>query len=430
MTGAYIVLTILAVSAAGFAATASKAFAFVSTSKLEALCRRHSRLPLFDRILKRKPQAEFAAESLRVAFNALAVIGLTLWLASARQAEFTPIDVILDGIWLLVFIVILWAALIWIPTAAANVWPESIIYNTWQLWSAAAVVLAPAVAITSLLERGFHWFSGNPEPATEEEELAEEIRSIVTEGQREGVIEEDAREMIESVIELSEVAVGQIMTPRTYMISLHVETPWEQVVKFVIDSQHTRIPVYAKTRDDIVGILHIKDMLGEMARATGRRSLTEIVRKPFFVPETKKVDELLAEFQRSRNHMAIVLDEFGGVSGVVTIEDAIEQIVGEIADEYDEALVDGIKVHNETSAEVLARVPIHELNERLGLSLPEDQDFDTVGGLIFHELGRIPAPGEELTIGDVRLRILDAGRRRIDRVAIEVLKPHAEQVGE
>ncbi len=272
--------------------------------------------------------------------------------------------------------------------------------------------------------------SGNPERATDEEELHEEIRSIVTEGQREGVIEEDAREMIESVIELADVTVAQIMTPRTYMVSLHVETPWEQVVKFVIDSQHTRIPVYAKTRDEIIGILHIKDMLGEMARTTGRRPLAEIVRKPFFVPESKKVDELLAEFQRSRNHMAIVLDEFGGVSGVVTIEDAIEQIVGEIADEYDEALVDGIKVHNETSAEALARVPLHELNARLGLSLPEDQDFDTVGGLIFHELGRIPAPGEDLTIGDVRLRILDAGRRRIDRVAIDVLKPQAEQVSD
>jgi magnesium and cobalt exporter, CNNM family len=224
--------------------------------------------------------------------------------------------------------------------------------------------------------------------------------------------------------------VAQIMTPRTYMVSLQVDTPWEQVVKFVIDSQHTRIPIYGKTRDEVVGILHIKDMLVEMARPAARRPLSEIVRKPFFVPEAKKVDELLPEFQRSRNHMAIVLDEFGGVSGVVTIEDAIEQIVGEIADEYDEALVDGIKVHNETSAEALARVPVHELNERLGLSLAEDQDFDTVGGLIFHELGRIPERGEEVTIGDVKFRILDAGRRRIDRVAIEVLKPQPEQVSE
>ncbi len=143
MTGAYIVLAIVAVLAAGFAATVSKAFAFLSTSKLEALCRQRNQLPLFDRILKRKPQAEFAAESLRVAFTVLAVAGFTLWLASAWQTAFTPTDVILDGIWLLVFIVILWAALIWIPTAAANVWPESIVYKTWPFWSAAAVLLRP-----------------------------------------------------------------------------------------------------------------------------------------------------------------------------------------------------------------------------------------------------------------------------------------------
>jgi magnesium and cobalt exporter, CNNM family len=428
VTGAYLVLAIVAVLAAGFAAVAAGAFASLSTSKLEELCRQRSQLPLFDRILERKRPAALAADSLRVVFSVLAVIGLTLWLASSWEAAFEP--VLLDALRLVAFIVVLWAALIWIPTAIADVWAESIVLNTWPLWNALAVVHAPALGLIHLLERAMRWLSGNRQPFTEEEELAEEIRSIVTEGHREGVIEEDAREMIESVIELSDVSVAQIMTPRTYMVSLQVDTPWEQVVKFVIDSQHTRIPVYGKTRDEVIGILHIKDMLVEMARPAARRPLTEIVRKPFFVPESKKVDELLPEFQRSRNHMAIVLDEFGGVSGVVTIEDAIEQIVGEIADEYDEALVDGIKVHNETSAEALARVPVHELNERLGLLLPADQDFDTIGGLIFHELGRIPSPGEEVTIGDVKFRILDAGRRRIDRVAIEVLKPQPEQVSD
>jgi len=151
--------------------------------------------------------------------------------------------------------------------------------------------------------------------------------------------------------------------------------------------------------------------------------LEKILRKPFFVPETKKIDELLPEFQKSRNHIAIVLDEYGSVSGLVTIEDVIEEIVGEIADEYDEALVDGIKCTSDTTCETLARVHIDEVNRRLGISLPEDKDFDTVGGFLFHQLGRIPDVGEEVTYGDVRFRILDAGRRRIDRVAIEVLRP-------
>ena len=146
-----------------------------------------------------------------------------------------------------------------------------------------------------------------------------------------------------------------------------------------------------------------------------------MLRKPFFVPETKPVDELLQEFQRSRNHIAVVLDEFGGVSGLVTIEDALEEIVGEIADEHDEADSDGIKPIGEHAAEALARVRIHELNERLGLSLPEDEHFDTIGGFVFHELGRIPNVGEELIWQDVRIKVLEATRRRIDRVSIQIL---------
>jgi CBS domain containing-hemolysin-like protein len=153
-----------------------------------------------------------------------------------------------------------------------------------------------------------------------------------------------------------------------------------------------------------------------------RQPWQELLRKPFFVPETKPVDELLQEFQRSRNHIAVVLDEFGGVSGLVTIEDALEEIVGEIADEHDDAAnEDGIKPLGEHGAEALARVRIHDLNERLGLSLPEDEHFDTIGGFVFHELGRIPNVGEELIWQDVRIKVLEATRRRIDRVSIQIL---------
>jgi CBS domain containing-hemolysin-like protein len=340
-------------------------------------------------------------------------------------------DLAVDAAWLAAFVVLLWAALIWIPGAVARIWAEPLILASWPLCKAAAKLLSPALVITRVGENALRWLTGHPEAPTEEEELEEELKSIVTEGHREGYLEEDARDMIESVIELGDVSVAEIMTPRTYMISLQEDMPWDDVVQFVIESGHTRIPVYGRSRDEIVGILHAKDVLAELARpAAERRPLEKILRQPFFVPETKKVDELLPEFQKSRNHIAIVLDEFGSVSGLVTIEDVIEEIVGEIADEYDEALVDGIKCSSETACEALGRVHIEEINRRLGISLPDDKEFDTLGGFIFHELGRIPDPGEEVTYGDVRFRILDAGRRRIDRVAIEVLRPEAENVGE
>jgi CBS domain containing-hemolysin-like protein len=364
-------------------------------------------------------------------FTVVAAATLTWWLTRAWHEGPGPADLAIDVLWLSGFVLLLWAALIWLPSAVARIWAEPLILASWPLTSAAAKLLSPALFITRLGERALRWLTGHPEAPSDEEELEEELKSIVTEGHREGFLEEEARDMIESVIELGDVSVAEIMTPRTYMISLHEDMPWDEVVRFVIESGHTRTPVYGRSRDEIIGILHAKDVLAELARpAAERRPLEKILRKPFFVPETKKVDELLPEFQKSRNHIAIVLDEYGSVSGLVTIEDVIEEIVGEIADEYDEALVDGIKCTSDTGCETLGRVHIEEINRRLGISLPEDKDFDTVGGFLFHELGRIPDVGEEVTYGDVRFRILDAGRRRIDRVAIEVLRPEAENVGE
>jgi CBS domain containing-hemolysin-like protein len=423
------IVTIFAVLVAGFASAAAKAFEVSSLARLEELAIARDKRATFDAILAGEERAALAAESIRVFFTVVASACLTWWLSQAWHEAITPGELIVDFVWLAVFVVVLWAALIWIATAAARVWAERLILSTWPFWIIAAQVLAPAFAITRATERALRWLTGHPEAPSEEEELEEELKSIVTEGHREGFIEGDTREMIESVIELTDVAVAEIMTPRTYMVAMRIDKPWDEAVRFVIDSGHSRIPIYGESRDEIVGILHAKDVLAELARPMNeRRPLAEILREPFFVPETKKVDELLEEFQKCRNHLAIAVNEFGGVSGLVTIEDVIEQIVGEIADEYDEALVDGIKSTGESTCESLARVRIEEINRRMGIALPEDKEFDTLGGFLFHELGRIPEVGEELTRGDVRFRILDASRRRIDRVAIEVLSAQDDKV--
>jgi CBS domain containing-hemolysin-like protein len=429
VTAVLVIVTILAVLVAGFAAAVAKAFEVSSLARLEELAIARNKRGTFDAILAGEERAALAAESIRVLFTVIAVACLTWCLALAWREPFAPADLVIDVAWLAAFVLVLWAALIWIATAAARVWAERLILFTWPFWLTAAQILAPAFAITRATERAIRWLTGHPEAPSEEEELEEELKSIVTEGHREGFIEGDTREMIESVMELTDVSVAEIMTPRTYMVAMRVDKPWDEAVRFVIDSGHTRIPIYGESRDEIVGILHAKDVLAELARpAPDRRPLAQILREPFFVPETKKVDELLEEFQKCRNHIAIAVNEFGGVSGLVTIEDVIEQIVGEIADEYDEALVDGIKCTSDTTCESMARVRIEEINRRMGIALPDDKDFDTLGGFLFHELGRIPDVGEELTHGDVRFRILDAGRRRIDRVSIEVLRPQPENV--
>jgi len=167
----------------------------------------------------------------------------------------------------------------------------------------------------------------------------------------------------------------------------------------------------------------MKDLLPELVKPVDKRpaNVAGLLRPAHFVPETKRLDELLQEFQQNRNHMAVVLDEFGGVSGLVTIEDVLEEIVGEIVDEYDDALVEGIKNIDDHTAEVQARVRIDEVNERLGTHLPEEGEFDTIGGFVFSHLGHIPTVGETITVEEVRLTVIDVTRRRIERVRIEVL---------
>jgi CBS domain containing-hemolysin-like protein len=231
--------------------------------------------------------------------------------------------------------------------------------------------------------------------------------------------------MIEGVIELGDANVSHIMTPRTDIHMVQINTPWDEVVESIIESGHTRVPVYDKSRDDIAGILYSKDLLPELAKSSNDppRALPQLLRKPLFVPETKPVDELLKLFQKSRTHIAVVLDEYAGVSGLVTIEDVLEEIVGEIDDEYDQEAEASIRKVDEDACEVLGRTHIHEINEVMAFNLPENADFDTIGGFVFAEFGRVPAAGETITWQDaVRVTVLEASRRRVNRVRLERIR--------
>jgi CBS domain containing-hemolysin-like protein len=237
--------------------------------------------------------------------------------------------------------------------------------------------------------------------------------------------------MIRGVIRLDEVRVADVMTPRTSMLAIPASAAWEEAVRLAADSAHTRLPVWGRSPDDIVGILHIRDVLqlfaeGFAAGATAP-SLEQLLRPPWFVPESMTVRKLLREFQRGNTHLAIVTDEFGGVAGLVTIEDALEEIVGEIADEHDEAFTDGIRQISPNACEVLANVRLETLNRHLGCALPEEENFDTVGGFVFHHFGRIPQIGERMEAHGVRAEVLAATRRRIDLVRIERLEPGADE---
>lgn len=406
------------------AAVAADSLAEFSRAELEEICRRRNNLDRLGEVLRRYRAAGLAAETLQVLGTAVFIGAAALWIWRMSPPGEAPSWSLLALTFAVGFLSLL-ALEVWFPWAVARLWAAGFVYYTWPAWRAASLALYPLVLGGSAVNTVMHRLAGRPLEEPNGETIGEEIRTIVTEGHREGLLEEEAREMIEGVIELGEVQVSQIMTPRTDMLSLPLSRSWDEVIEFAISAEHTRIPVYNKTRDDIVGLLFVKDLLPELAKPPAERMQpwSKLLREPYFVPESKPVDVLLQEFQATRHHMAIVLDEYGGVSGLVSLEDVLEEIVGEIADEYDDELVEGIRDLGDGVAEALGRVHVDELNERLGLSLPDSGDFDTIGGLVFSELGHIPTPGEEVRLDGVRITVLEATTRRVERVRIESKRP-------
>jgi CBS domain containing-hemolysin-like protein len=257
----------------------------------------------------------------------------------------------------------------------------------------------------------------------------DEVRASGAEEQDEEEHEEEERELISSIFEFGDTVVREVMVPRPDMVSVPAETSLDEALGVALRAGYSRIPIFQGDMDNIVGVLYVKDALKRTrdGEAEGIRA-TDLGRSPLFVPETKKVADLLREMQQQRIHMAIVIDEYGGTAGLVTIEDLIEEIVGEIADEYDheEPLVEPI---DEDTIRVDAKMPIDEVNELLDVELPDDE-WDTVGGLVFGLTGRVPVPGEKVHYDSVEFLTERVTGRRVQKVVIrKVAEPQSEPEG-
>ena len=253
----------------------------------------------------------------------------------------------------------------------------------------------------------------NAEPEDETDEILR-LAEIDTDGEP---IEPEEREMIRSIIEMEDTTVREIMAPRIDIAALDETETLDDAVKLIVDRGFSRIPLYNETIDNITGIIYAKDLLRCFAEAR-RPSLKEIARPPYFIPESKRVDELLAELRQSKVHIAIVVDEYGGTAGLVTIEDLLEEIVGEIQDEYDreEAPIERI---NEREAVLDARVGMYALSELFGFEPEEEeQDYDSVGGFVYHHLGKVPVAGDEVRVDGLTLRVLSVLGRRIKKIRV------------
>ncbi len=417
----YLWITIVAGVISMASATASQTLHQFGAHELEEYCRKRNRRDWFGKIIERREWMTVGAESLRVLNTVVAICAAMTWLLTR-----TPGQVVSGMEWAWTTTIIALTLLVlnsWIPFAVAQFAAPVYLFHTWRIWWTLSLMAWPLIA-------GSHVFAGLFQRAVgaeksqdaDEEWLEDEIRSIVSEGEQDGLLESDERDMIEGVMELDEKDVFSVMTPRSKVDALNVKADWAEAVNCVVSSGRTRIPVYRGKLDDIIGVLFAKDLLKEsLVNPSKRRSLDKLVRDAITVPESIMLNEMLQKFLREFKHLAIVVDEYGAFSGIVTIEDILEEIVGEIVDETDVEEPDQIQIRADGSALADGLARVDEINERLETDIPEDEDFDTIAGWIMHELRRIPTSGTEVVIENIRVKVVHASKRMIERVQLTPL---------
>ncbi len=288
-----------------------------------------------------------------------------------------------------------------------------------------ARLLGPVVRMLTTVTRAIARVLGS-QVSSEAQITAEELRLIVERGGEQGVLEAEEEQMINAVIELGGRRVHEVMVPRVSIVGIRADASFEEAIDVVIEEGHSRIPAYAESIDEVVGILYAKDLLPYLkSDAAPRPSLRTLLRPPVLVPESMTIDDLLHELQRRKVHIAIVLDEYGGTAGIVTIEDLLEEIVGEIQDEYDVEEPMVVRL-NEDQARIDGRADVDELRELfdIQLELEDEEEYDTIGGLLYHRIGGVPAPGDRIEVAGLTLTVESTDGRRVGKVLV-VRKPRA-----
>jgi CBS domain containing-hemolysin-like protein len=400
------------------ATTANIALRTFSRIRLSELLERRRKTDSLTRLLDVRDELLIATSSVRMA----AILGLILVVAytfGVRPRLEISVPYVATFVMAMVIVMVVGVA---IPNAWARYAGESFLVAVLPVLFALHYLLMPLAVFQRLTDGVIRRLAGVPktdEQEAEAEEIEKEILEAVSEGELTGAVHEEDADMIESVMKFRDTDVAEIMTPRTEVTALPDTATLIEVKELIAREGHSRIPVYGENIDDVKGVLYAKDLL-RLENAEPFRP-TEVMRRVPFVPETKRVADLLEQLRAEKVHLAIVLDEYGGTAGLVTIEDILEEIVGEIADEYEAPEPEPIRRIDENTIEIDARVHIDELNEEMKVELPEDEDYDTVGGFVCSELGKIPAAGEELQYQNLRIHVLDAEERKINRLRVQLI---------
>ncbi|MDX6455966.1 MAG: magnesium and cobalt exporter, family [Gaiellaceae bacterium] len=295
------------------------------------------------------------------------------------------------------------------------------------LWVAAPVrafftLFAPFVWVLRRSTDAVLHLLGLEPPSAEREPLSEaELRMLLSRSSEQGEIEHEEQQMIDKVFVFGDKDVADVMVPRPEVVAISAELPSEEALAAVLDSPYTRYPVYGESLDDIIGVLHVRDLFTAVHdRGLASVRLAEIVRSAYIVPETKDLASLLQEFRKTNNHFAVVVDEYGGMAGICTLEDLLEEIVGEIEDEFDVAEVQ-IEQLDDDTYRIDGMFPIDEFNARFGTSLPDD-DFHTLAGFVFGQLGRAPQPGDDVEYDGMRFDVLEVDGNRIEKLVVNFIE--------
>lgn len=415
----------------GIALTTVGALVTLQTSLIEECLKTYHRAELFENLptarverlevlLRQEDELFFAARLARLFAYALTFTGV-LGLFAGGFDSFTGSHV------LYALLVMVAAALLLggvLPVIVARHWAESTLLMLLPgFHRVAALPFSPFFKLSEWLSRGVAKVAGEEVDETPEQEFEDDIADSLDEATRDGLIGEGERRMIASIVDLKDLTVKDVMRPRTEMVCVNVLSTIADAIDQANARGHARLPVFEGNRDNIVGIFYVRDALSHWrSRDDETLVVRDVMRDPTFVPESKSLLVLLAEFRNTKRHMAIVLDEFGGTEGLATLEDLMEEIVGEIQDEFDNdedvAGDENLSLKDVGPVELDARVRVQEVNKRFRTDLPESVDYTSISGLLSSVLGRIPGPGESVRLEGVEIEVLDATDRMVRRVRL------------
>jgi len=424
--GSDILIILLLILINGFFVAAEIAFVSVRRTRLDELAEAGDRRAKRAQVLMRDPGRFLAVIQVAITFlgalaSAVAAVSIvTVVSEPLRQVTFLAGYADTIALLLVTSIVAIVSIVLGelIPKGLALGNPDRIALTVSGPITLFAKIVSPLVAVlvalTKLISKPF-----GIDPTRTPELSAAEIRLIVEQGSQQGVLEAEEEQMISAVMSLSDSKLHEVMVPRIDIAAIDQEASFDDAVTLVLTEGHSRTPLYKDSVDHIVGILYAKDLLRIIAAGGPRPRLRDIMRPALFVPESQAVDDLLNELQRRRVHMAIVLDEYGGTAGLVTIEDLLEEIVGEIQDEFDEE--EPMKVILRDGEAILdGRADIDEMGELIdpALELEDDEEYDTVGGFVYHRIGRVPVVGDTVAVDPFKITVIKVTGRRVGKVRV------------